>query len=159
MTYTCLIKSPIGEIRASAKNGMLTGLWFVGQKYYPVQIDTWINDSNYRVFDLLRSWLSDYFVGGRPKQVIKLNPHGTDFQKSVWNVLLKVPYGQLITYGEIAKQLSCLSARAVGGAVGHNPISILIPCHRVIGSNGGITGYAGGIDKKNALLKIERITV
>jgi len=141
----------------SAENGALTGLWFTGQKHYPSQTETWVNDSNYPVFESLRSWLSGYFAGKCPKQTIKLNPHGTDFQRSVWDVLLKIPYGQFTTYGEIAKQLGYKSARAVGGAVGHNPISILIPCHRVIGTNGNITGYAGGVDKKRALLKIENV--
>ena len=155
MIYTCLINSPIGEIRASAENDALTGLWFVGQKYYPPQTEAWISDYDYPVFESLRSWLSDYFAGKCPKQTIKLNPRGTDFQRFVWDTLLKIPYGQLTTYGEIAKRLGCKSARAVGGAVGHNPISILIPCHRVIGSNGSITGYAGGIDKKRVLLQIE----
>ena len=158
MIYTCLINTNIGEVRASAENGALTGLWFVGQKHYPAQTDSWIESKEYPVFELLRGWLSDYFEGKRPETNIKLNPSGTDFQKSVWEMLLKIPYGQTTTYGEIAKRLNCKSARAVGGAVGHNPISILIPCHRVIGSNGNITGYAGGIDKKRVLLQIEGLT-
>ena len=156
MIYTCLINTPIGEIRTAAENGALIGLWFTGQKYYPVQVGTWVNNQDYSVFESLRDWLSDYFAGRCPGQAIELNPGGTDFQRSVWEALLRIPYGHVTTYGEIAKQLGCKSARAVGGAVGHNPISILIPCHRVIGSNGNITGYAGGIDKKRALLKMEQ---
>lgn len=155
MIYTCLINTPVGETRASAENGALTGLWFTGQKHYPPHTDNWIYNSDDIVFGSLRGWLSDYFAGKRPEQIVKLDMRGTAFQKSVWNALLKIPYGQVAAYGEIAKQLDCRSARAVGGAVGRNPISILIPCHRVIGSKGNITGYAGGVDKKQALLQIE----
>ena len=158
MIYTCQINTTLGEIVAAAENDALIGLWFIGQKHYP----SWINDlpqkHDYPVFDLLRGWLDDYFAGKNPKINITLNPRGTDFQKSVWDALLHIPYGQLTTYGEIAKSLNCVSARAIGGAVGRNPISIIIPCHRVIGASGGITGYAGGIDKKQSLLKIENIT-
>ena len=158
MIYTCLINTPIGEIRVSAESGALTGLWFIGQKHYPSQIDNWVENTNNPVFESLRGWLLNYFSGKQLELNIELNPGGTDFQKSVWQILLKIPYGQVTTYGEIAKQLNCKSARAVGGAVGRNPISILIPCHRVIGSKGGITGYAGGVDKKRALLQIEQNT-
>jgi methylated-DNA-[protein]-cysteine S-methyltransferase len=130
-------------------------LWFAGQKYGPSRTDAWHEEENYPVFESLRGWLSDYFAGQRPRQQIALKPRGTAFQLSVYDALLKIPYGQLSAYGGIAKHLGCNSARAVGGAIGHNPISILIPCHRVVGANGNITGYAGGIDKKQALLKIE----
>ena len=154
MTYTCLIDSPIGEMRASAQHDALIGLWFVGQKYYPTQLDNRIDSPNYHVFTKLRSWLSDYFAGRNPAQTIPLSPDGTDFQRSVWDILIKIPYGHTVTYGDIAKQLGS-SSRAVGGAVGHNPISLVIPCHRVMGANGAITGFAGGCDKKIALLNLE----
>ena len=156
MVCSCIVNTPIGEMRASAENGKLSGLWFVGQKYYPAQSHEWPEDGDCPVFGSLRGWLSDYFAGKNPAPAIDLEPGGTDFQKSVWAALLKIPYGTLATYGEIAKQVGCKCARAIGGAVGHNPISILIPCHRVIGSNGDLTGYAGGIGKKEALLSIER---
>ena len=92
MIYTCLINTPVGEVRVSAENGALTGLWFVGQKYYPAQTDSWVESKVYPVFELLRGWLSDYFSGKRPELNIELNPSGTDFQKSVWEMLLKIPY-------------------------------------------------------------------
>ena len=156
MPHTCLVNTPIGTMRAAAEAEALTGLWFVGQKYYPAWMDSRCDAPEYPVFEPLRNWLTDYFAGKCPKQTIPLSPQGTDFQQSVWELLMKIPQGQVVTYGEIAKQLNCKSAQAVGGAVGHNPISILIPCHRVIGANGGITGYAGGVDKKQSLLKIEK---
>ena len=155
MTHTCTMNTRIGEIRLSAVENELTGLWFTGQKHYPKQIALWENNPNLPVFATLREWLAKYFEGEYFKQKIKLRPAGTDFQKSVWNSLLEIPVGQIVTYGEIANRINCKSARAVGGAVGRNPISILIPCHRVVGANGNITGYAGGIDKKRALLGVE----
>ena len=163
MIYTCKINTPLAPITASAENNALTGLWFIGQKYYPSKTDSWINKPDYPVFKELKFWIKKYFEGKNlPLQNIKLEPHGTVFQKEVWKILLKIPYGATTTYGEIAKQLAhkmglfSMSAQAVGGAVGHNPISILIPCHRVIGAAGNLTGYAGGIDKKQALLRLEK---
>jgi methylated-DNA-[protein]-cysteine S-methyltransferase len=158
MTYTSTLKTPLGPITAAAENEALTGLWFFNQKFYPSQKAEWIEKSDYPLFKVLDAWLRDYFSGKNPKPDFKLDPRGTVFQKRVWKLLLKIPYGKTSTYGAIANQLGAekaSSARAVGGAVGHNPISILIPCHRVIGSSGKITGYAGGIDKKIALLKLE----
>jgi methylated-DNA-[protein]-cysteine S-methyltransferase len=161
MIYTD-IKSPLGEITASAEDGAIKGVWFVGQKYYPMAKNTWNYEPQHPVFIQLGSWLEDYFEGRRNIPHPKLKPEGTDFQKEVWNILLEIPYGQVTTYGKIAekvaalKGLASMSAQAVGGAVGHNPISILIPCHRVIGANGSLTGYAGGMDKKQTLLGIEK---
>jgi methylated-DNA-[protein]-cysteine S-methyltransferase len=161
MIYTSTLKTPLGAITVLAEDNALTGLWFVRQKYYPEQKSEWIEKPDYPVFKSLEAWLLAYFSGKNLKHNFKLNPHGTDFQKRVWKLLLKIPYGKTSSYGAIAKQLAAeqglaiMSARAVGGAVGHNPISILIPCHRVIGSTGNITGYAGGIDKKKALLQLE----
>lgn len=162
MIYTCKIDTPLGDMVASAEEGALTGLWFVGQKYFPSKTDTWACRPDYTVFEELRVWLSGYFLRRFSKPGLKLDPHGTAFQKAVWNILLEIPPGKTLTYGEIAKRLasrqglSSMSAQAVGGAVGHNPISILIPCHRVIGSGGSLTGYAGGLDKKMYLLKLEQ---
>jgi methylated-DNA-[protein]-cysteine S-methyltransferase len=165
MLYTSTLKTPLGPITVAAENEALTGLWFVNQKYYPCQRSEWIDKSDYPLFKSLEAWLRDYFSGKNPKPDFKLDPRGTVFQKRVWKLLLKIPYGKTSTYGAIAKGLAGLpnrqvaekssSARAVGGAVGHNPISILIPCHRVLGASGNITGYAGGIDKKRALLQLE----
>ena len=164
MIYTCKINTPVAPLTASAENNKLTGLWFKGQKYYPVKTDTWVNEPDYPIFKELKLWIKKYFEGKNPSvKDIKLEPHGTAFQKEVWKILLKIPYGTTITYGEIAKQIACkkgllsMSTQAVGGAVGHNPISILIPCHRVIGAAGSLTGYAGGIDKKEALLRLEKV--
>jgi methylated-DNA-[protein]-cysteine S-methyltransferase len=158
MIYTSSLNTPLGPISVAAENEALTGLWFFNQKYYPGQKSEWIEKSDYPLFKFLDAWLRDYFAGKNPKPDFKLDPRGTVFQKKVWNKLLKIPYGKTSAYGAIADQLAAekrSSARAVGGAVGHNPISILIPCHRVIGSSGNITGYAGGIDKKIALLQLE----
>ncbi len=161
LIYTCSVDSPLGTITAAAVNGALTGLWFVGQKYYPPATAHWVANENYPVFNTLRSWLSDYFSGKTVLPVVPLAPKGTEFQKTVWNLLLAIPYGETTTYGEIAgkvaaeKGLPSMSAQAVGGAVGHNPISLLVPCHRVVGSNKSLIGYAGGLDKKEALLKLE----
>lgn len=163
MIYTCTIDTPLGATTASAESGALTGLWFVGQKYYPAKLDTWVPEPDYPVFVALRAWLAAYFKGMAGSPNLRLAPQGTAFQRGVWEMLLEIPLGQVTTYGEIAKKIatargvSTISAQAVGGAVGHNPISILIPCHRVVGSNQTLTGYAGGLDKKAALLRLEGV--
>ena len=165
MIYTCTIGTFLGAIAVSAENEAVTGLWFIGQKYFPAKTDTWIDEPEYPVFKLLRTWLSDYFLGIDRALDLRLEPQGTPFQQAVWNILLKIPFGRITTYGEIAREmaaawaLTSMSAQAVGGAVGHNPISILIPCHRVVGSNGSLTGYAGGLDKKKALLQLEHVSL
>jgi methylated-DNA-[protein]-cysteine S-methyltransferase len=163
--YTCNIVTPLGAVTVSVENEALTGLWFVGQKYYPSKNDAWVLDPEHLVFKEVRAWLSDYFSGINRVFDLQLNPQGTPFQKEVWSVLLEIPFGQTITYGEIAivlamsRGLASMSAQAVGSAVSRNPISILIPCHRVVGSNGNLTGYAGGLDKKAALLRLERVNL
>ncbi|GHV42513.1 methylated-DNA--protein-cysteine methyltransferase [Spirochaetia bacterium] len=161
MIYTCSIDTPLGPMTAAAEEEALTGLWFVGQKYYPAKADAWIGKPDQSVFAALRSWLEAYFEGKNPHVDFPLNPRGSAFQKSVWEILLQIPYGEVTTYGEIAKQLvrkqgiASMSAQAVGGAVGHNPVSLVIPCHRVVGADGSLTGYAGGLDKKKYLLGLE----
>ena len=141
----------------------LTGLWFQGQKYYALQLDQNHQEKEIPVFDQAKKWLTIYFSGQKPDFSVPLHFIGTEFQKQVWEILCTIPYGGTMTYGEIAKELAerrglkQMSAQAVGGAVGHNGISILVPCHRVIGSNGSLTGYAGGLDKKRALLKLEGV--
>lgn len=161
MMYTNL-KTPLGEITASAEDNALTGVWFVGQKYYPSNNGTWVYEPRHPIFIKLSQWLDDYFAGRRNMTLPNLEPKGTTFQKAVWEILLQIPYGSVTTYGEIAKKIAnsrgtnSMSAQAVGGAVGHNPISILIPCHRVVGANGSLTGYAGGLEKKKALLHTEQ---
>jgi methylated-DNA-[protein]-cysteine S-methyltransferase len=168
ITYTCSIDTPLGPMTAAAGDEALTGLWFAGQKYYPAKTDAWSSKPDYPVFEKLRSWLGVYFEGKKPPVDfplnpggLRINPQGTAFQKAVWEILLQIPYGEATTYGEIAKKLArkqgaaSMSAQAVGGAVGHNPISVVIPCHRVLGVSGRLTGYAGGLDKKEYLLKLE----
>lgn len=160
-TCFCTLETPLGKAIAGAEEDAVTGFWFVGQKYYPKNAGSWRENPEYPVFSLLRSWLAEYFAGKCPQAAVPLKPHGTPFQRGVWNILLHIPYGQLTTYGHIAakmaaaRNLATMSAQAVGGAVGHNPISVLIPCHRVVGSSGKLTGYAGGLDKKEALLRLE----
>ncbi len=162
MTYTCTIETPLGPMTAAAGEEALTGLWFIGQKYYP---DTtgWIRRPDHPLFGALRAYLDRYFAGETPERTIPLAPHGSPFRQSVWDILLTIPHGATATYGDIARELagarglSSMSAQAVGGAVGHNPISILIPCHRVMGSDKSLTGYAGGVERKEALLRLEGV--
>lgn len=165
VVHICTLDTPLGAMTASTENEALTGLWFIGQKYYPTKTNTWVYEPGYPVFKTLKVWLSDYFSGKDSVSDLRLEPQGTSFQKAVWNLLLEIPFGHVTTYGEIARLiaatrgLSSMSAQAIGGAVGHNPISILIPCHRVIGANRSLTGYAGGLDKKRALLQLERVNL
>ena len=140
----------------------LRGLWFDGQKYFARDLSTERIEQNTPALTEAKRWLDIYFAGKEPDFLPPLHPTGYAFRQSVWEILLKIPYGQTITYGDIARQLAAkrglanMSAQAVGGAVGHNEISVIIPCHRVVGANGSLTGYAGGIDKKIKLLKLER---
>jgi methylated-DNA-[protein]-cysteine S-methyltransferase len=162
MQYTCTIETPLGPMRAAAEAAALTGLWFVGQIYYPLKTDTWIDKPDYPVFASLKTWLKAYFAGNNPPVELALAPQGSQFRHRVWHMLREIPYGQTCTYGAIARRISkeltvpAISAQAIGGAVGHNRISLLIPCHRVIGAKGRLTGYAGGIEKKQALLELEQ---
>ena len=161
--YTFTTDTPLGKIQAAACDNALCGLWFIGQKYFPAHTEAWLIKPDYPVFISLKAWLKDYFARKKPALKVALKPVGTDFQQAVWKLLLKIPYGKTTTYGTIASKLVVsgikASAQAVGGAVGHNPISLLIPCHRVLGADGSLTGYAGGMDKKQALLELEGITV
>lgn len=152
MNYTQKYLSPFGKIILSSDGENLTGLWFEGQKYFPEKLG---EEKDLPIFEKTFKWLDIYFSGEEPKFTPKIKVFTTDFRKKVCKNLLKIHYGEVTTYGEIAKKINS-SPRAVGGAVGHNPISIIIPCHRVIGSNGNLTGYAGGIDKKIKLLELEK---
>ena len=140
----------------------LRGLWFDGQKYFARDLNAERIEQNTPALTEAKRWLDIYFAGKEPDFLPPLHPTGSAFRQSVWEILLKITYGQTITYGDIARQLAAkrglanMSAQAVGGAVGHNEISVIIPCHRVVGANGSLTGYAGGIDKKIKLLKLER---
>jgi methylated-DNA-[protein]-cysteine S-methyltransferase len=165
MEYVQKIKSPVGMLTVSSDGNNICGLWIEGQKYFAKTLEKDAAEQNLPVFEDVRKWLVIYFSGKKPDFMPPLLPKGSSFQKSVWDNLCKIPYGKTVTYGELAKQCEWenkgkrTSARAIGGAVGHNPVSILIPCHRVIGKNGSLTGYAGGIDKKIKLLELEGATV
>ena len=162
MVYTCRYKSPLGEILLAADEIGLTGLWFEGQKYFANTLPEEYVPQETKILTKAKKWLDVYFSGEEPKFTPPLHPTSSVFRQEVWKILLQIPYGQTITYGEIACKMAVMkntfhmSAQAVGGAVGHNEISIIIPCHRVVGTNGSLTGYAGGIDKKISLLKLER---
>ena len=161
MVYTCKYKSPLGDILLAADEIGLTGLWFEWQKYFANTLPNEHIPQETEILTETKKWLDVYFSGEKPKVTPPLHPTGSEFRQAVWQILLQIPYGQTITYGEIARRLeerqntSHMSAQAVGGAVGHNEVSIIIPCHRVVGTNGSLTGYAGGIDKKIALLQLE----
>ena len=149
--------SPLGTLTLASDGENLTGLWMAGQKYFAAGVPTNLPvRDDLPVFMQARDWLDRYFAGQRTAaNELPLAPQGSAFRQSVWRILCEIPYGQTVTYGEIAKRLPCKSAQAVGGAVGHNPISIIIPCHRVLGSDGSLTGYAGGAQKKIWLLAHE----
>jgi methylated-DNA-[protein]-cysteine S-methyltransferase len=161
MIYVAELKTPLGVASACVEDDALTGFRFIGQKYYPEKTDNWVRQPDHPVFAQLKDWLENYFARRNPDHDFVLNPQGTLFQKKVWKILLEIPYGKLTTYGTIARQTAmqegsaAASAQAVGGAVGRNPISLLIPCHRVVGADGSLTGYAGGLDRKAALLRLE----
>ncbi len=161
MKYITNCQSPLGNILLAADDAGLTGLWFEKQKYFAQSLDKNHEEKDLPIFDMTKKWLSVYFSGKEPDFRIPLHLTGTDFQKEVWELLYAIPYGQTTAYKDIAKKLaqqrglSHMSAQAVGSAVSRNKISIIVPCHRVIGANGNLTGYAGGIDKKIKLLKLE----
>ena len=141
----------------------LIGLWFNGQKYFADTLPAHPQEKALPIFKQTMRWLDTYFSGKEPKFTPPLKMQTTPFRRQVWKIMLQIPYGKTMTYGEIAAQiakkkgLKKMSAQAVGGAVGHNSISLIIPCHRVVGTNGSLTGYAGGISKKLKLLKLEKI--
>ena len=161
MQYTHSYESPLGRMLLASDGAALTGLWFVGQKYYAAALDKQHEEKTLPVLEQTKSWLDIYFSGKKPDFTPPLEPVGSEFRREVWELLLSIPYGRTVTYAELAaaiaerRSLSHMSAQAVGGAVGHNPISIIIPCHRVVGSGGSLTGYAGGIDRKIRLLSLE----
>jgi methylated-DNA-[protein]-cysteine S-methyltransferase len=166
MDYIAHYNSPLGNITMASEGTALVGLWFEGQKYFA---DTLLCPENEErpelpIFEQTRRWLDCYFAGKdpgfTPPIVMRTN---SSFRRQVWEQLLTIPYGHTLTYGDIARRIAAerglpsMSAQAVGGAVGHNPISIIVPCHRVVGTNGSLTGYAGGVERKALLLQIEGI--
>ncbi len=161
MPYYTFYSSPLGRILLLSDGTALTGLYMEGQRGEPCGIE-----ADLPVFDKTKNWLDAYFRGESPEpKSLPLFPKGTVFQEAVWQILLTIPYGQTLSYGHIAREIAQrlgkekMSAQAVGQAVGRNPISIIIPCHRVVGAKGQLTGYAGGVDKKNWLLKHEGVSV
>lgn len=161
MTFIQHYDSPLGGILLAADAVGLTGLWFDGQKYFARGLSSEREERELPVLLEAKRWLDIYFTGKEPDFLPPLHPVGSAFRRSVWEILLQIPYGRTTTYGEIARRLAekqklpRMSAQAVGGALGHNEISIIIPCHRVVGTNGSLTGYAGGVDKKVKLLELE----
>lgn len=167
MAYTMRYQSMLGPIMLASDGDSLIGLWMEGQKYYGGAVaEKFTERETLPVFTASRKWLDAYFEGKQPPiSDIPLAPRGGEFRQAVWDLLREIPYGEYTTYGEIARRVAArlkkdsMSSQAVGGAVGHNPISIIIPCHRVVGTNGSLTGYAGGIDKKIKLLELEGVNL
>lgn len=162
MQYTNKYKSPLGEITLASDGDHLTGLWFDGQKYFATTLSEENQEKDMPIFEQTKEWLDCYFMGKVPSFTPSIHLEDTPFRLAVWELLSKIPYGKIVTYKYLAREiarekgLSSMSTQAIGGAVSHNPISIIIPCHRVVGRDGSLTGYAGGIDKKKSLLQIER---
>ena len=161
MEYIHHYKSPLGGITEAADGENLTGLWFDDQKYFACSLDSCYEEKELPVFEQTDRWLDIYFGGKKPDFTPPLYMKTSIFRKAVWEIMLTIPYGKTMTYGEIAdkiakqKGIEKMSAQAVGGAVGHNAISLIVLCHRVVGTNGSLTGYAGGIDRKVRLLEME----
>lgn len=163
MFFSTEYTSPIGVLTIVSDGTACTGLWIEGQKYFLGTLPEMpARKDDLEIFDKIRNWLDRYFAGQMPEiRELPLNPTGSRFRQAVWKCLCEIPYGEVTTYGAIAKKVAAefgketMSAQAVGGALGHNPISIIIPCHRVVGANGSLTGYAGGINKKMKLLALE----
>lgn len=151
--------SPLGNLLIASEEEYVTGLWFEGQKHFGTTLQNNQREGTNEAIRLTEKWLEIYFKGEIPDFTPPLKLKGTEFRKKVWKALLDISYGQTAAYSDIAAKLGNTSARAVGGAVGLSPISIIVPCHRVIGKNGSLTGYAGGIKKKKELLKMERVKV
>lgn len=173
MLYSTVYASPVGELTVASDGSHIVGLWIKGQKYFGgslkeelLEKEEMLKQEEPEVFTAARDWLDRYFKGEKPEiRELPLAPAGSEFRRTVWKILCEIPYGEVTTYGEIAKETALrlhkqrMSAQAVGGAVGHNPISIIIPCHRIVGTNGSLTGYAGGIDVKIKLLKQEGVDI
>ncbi len=167
MYYSTIFQSPIGNLTLACKDGKIVGLWMEGQKYFGDTIpEAMLPKDDCPVFRIARKWLDCYFAGKKPAiSELPLAPIGGDFRQGVWKILTEIPYGEVITYGEIARKMAkrmgreTMSSQAVGGAVGHNPISIIIPCHRVVGASGSLTGFSGGVRTKIKLLEFEGVNM
>lgn len=163
MLYYKKAASPLGEITLRSDGEALTGLWFADDKHYGEKDIAGAALADLDVFTQAEEWLAEYFAGREPKVSVPLKLQGSEFQMQVWRLLQDIPYGRLVTYGDIAKKIAAqkgvarMSAQAVGGAVGHNPLCIIVPCHRVVGANGSLTGYGGGMWRKVRLLELEKV--
>ncbi|MEY8389760.1 methylated-DNA--[protein]-cysteine S-methyltransferase [Lachnospiraceae bacterium] len=163
MQYISYYRSPGGELLLTGDEIGLDGLWFQGEKYLAKHSQPQIEEKELPSFVQTKQWLDVYFSGREPGYMPPLHLKGTPFQMEVWKILQKIPYGKTVSYGEIAREIAKqrgiarMSAQAVGGAVGRNKVSIIVPCHRVIGADGSLTGYAGGLEKKRWLLDLEGI--
>ena len=162
MQRYCTIPTPLGEMIALEEQNALCGLWFAGEKHAPAVAGEWVYDPDLPLFAELRQQLDSYFNGSLREFDLPLAPAGTPFRMAVWELLRAIPAGSTITYGALARQMAeqrggrLPAAQAVGGAVGHNPLTIIVPCHRVVGADGSLTGYAGGLERKAALLALEK---
>ena len=158
MDYTQHYASPLGGVTLASDGEALIGLWFDGQKHFGAALSAAHEEKPLPVFSEAARWLDRYFSGAEPDFTPPLRARGTPFQLAVWAALREIPYGQTVTYGALAERLGLprAAARAVGGAVGRNPISLIVPCHRVIGADGSLTGYAGGPERKRQLLALEQ---
>ena len=165
MLYYKKAASPLGEITLRSDGEALTGLWFADDKHYGAKDIAGAALADLDVFTQAEEWLAEYFAGREPKVSVPLKLQGSEFQMQVWRLLQDIPYGRLVTYGDIAKKIAAqkgvarMSAQAVGGAVGHNPLCIIVPCHRVVGANGSLTGYGGGMWRKVRLLELEKVAM
>lgn len=165
MEYIYHYDSPLGGITLASDGEKLNGLWFDGQKYFGKTLGREYEERELPIFEETAAWLSLYFAGRKPGSIPSLSMRATPFQRNVWEIMLSIPYGWTMTYREIAEKvakrrgLAHMSAQAVGGAVAHNAISIIIPCHRVVGTGGSLTGYAGGLERKVKLLALEGVEV
>ena len=163
MFYYKKLASPLGEITLRSDGEALTGLWFADDRHYGAKDIAGAALADLDVFTKAEEWLAEYFAGREPKVSVPLKLQGSEFQMQVWRLLQDIPYGRLVTYGDIAKKIAAqkglarMSAQAVGGAVGHNPMCIIVPCHRVVGANGSLTGYGGGMWRKVRLLELEKV--
>lgn len=165
MQYISKYQSPLGMITLAADNEGIIGLWFEHNKYFGANLEPGITELETPAITAAKRWLDFYFTGKEPEYLPPIHLTGSEFRKKVSRILLQIPYGTVRTYGDIAKEIAAseekesMSAQAVGGAVGHNPISIFVPCHRVVGANGSLTGYGGGIERKVKLLTFEGVNM
>lgn len=159
MIWSSQYDSPLGGITLAGDDDALLGLWFDGQRYFGSTLPPQAAVGEPACIQAAKRWLDCYFSGRQPDFTPPLHWADTPFRQAVWQQLLAIPYGGTVTYGQLASQLGAGSARAIGGAVGRNPISLIVPCHRVVGANGHLTGYAGGIERKRALLSLEQSVV